>query len=142
MRMVSIMMLCLFATACNPNNPMDPEATQPPIVQQPVPAASGVPLEAEAPVVLPSGWYDDLDDTCQEPEPQRLASAPRSPCSRMCANMRDIKCREGNTPDGGKSCEQNCAHVTASKFMPLDVECAAHASSKTAARKCAGITCH
>lgn len=135
-------------TACPPNTEQFGQDAEPAVIMN-HPISSAAPAEPEqeaaSPVVLPAGWNDDLDDTCEEPEPASSArldgAAPPSICTRFCNNMRQLKCKEGNTPDAGKTCEQNCAHVMAAKFMPFDPECAAHASSKAAARKCAGIAC-
>lgn len=143
-------LLCVCTSACPPPADGYQDAEPAVIMNHPIssaaPAAPAEPeQEAASPVVLPAGWNDDLDDACEEPEPAPSArldgAASPTVCSRFCDNMRQLKCKEGNTPDGGKTCEQNCAHVTASKFMPFDPECAAHASSKTAARKCAGVAC-
>jgi len=62
-------------------------------------------------------------------------------CAKACINLRLIKCPEGDTNDGGDSCETTCRHAQTSGLTDLKPSCLAMANSQAEAVACGTVKC-
>lgn len=62
-------------------------------------------------------------------------------CAKACVNLRLIKCPEGDTNDGGDSCEVTCRHAQASGLTDLKPTCLAKAATQAEAVACGTVKC-
>lgn len=69
---------------------------------------------------------------CELPPPK---PAPTDGCAAACENLRRLGCEEGQSTQGGESCEAVCDNAQLSP-APLPTSCVARASSCDQASQC------
>lgn len=65
--------------------------------------------------------------------------ADASPCGQVCAQLRNLQCREGFMSKAGVSCYRGCLEMASHTRLP--VRCWTTSSTKEAARACGGLRC-